>query len=562
MRKKHKVWVYTGITALMLLYIFFNNVNLNPFYQDSAAFYAMAVTVYVVAWAIMKLGGLRLVRDGDNPHVKVVNVEFGGGKKKFPKTAIVILAAVWIFFGGVSLFSSVLFNVNAYKNQLTEPIVGEFTEDIQPVDLENVPVVDQELAYKLAVKKLGENSSVGSQAHIDINTVTIQQVDGKLMWVAPLHHSGLFKWFANLDGSPGYITVSASDPQDVEYREDYKIKIQPGSAYLMDDLERHTRFNAALFTGITDYSFEIDDDGNPYWIVTTYKNRRGFSLPEASGIVLVNAQTGDCQKYALKDVPEWVDRVQPEDFVINQINNRGEYVHGFLNFSNKDKFTTSEGHIIVYNDGRCYLFTGLTSVGADDSTIGFIMVDMVTKETYQYKLGGGATEEAAQKSANGKVQQYGYQASFPLIINLNNAPTYFMPLKDNEGLIKQYAFVSVKNYQLVGVGETIGDAERDYMRALQSSGDNTIRPGDTTTEEQTLEGTVLRIAQEQSDGDTRYKFLLDTGDGVIFVSAAKVSDELALTQAGDRVKVTFSGPADAVTTVTAFDNLAIGTTES
>ena len=256
-------------------------------------------------------------------------------------------------------------------------------------------------------------------------------------------------------------------------------------------------------------------------------------------------------------MPEWVDRVQPESFVLNQINNRGEYVRGFLNFSNKDKFTASDGHIIVYNDGNCYLFTGLTSVGADDSTIGFIMVDMVTKESYQYNLGGGATEEAAQKSAAGKVQQYGYYASFPLIININNTPTYFMTLKDNEGLIKQYAFVSVKNYQIVGVGETISAAQKDYVSGLTAAGSEDLK-GDETTQEEKVSGTVTRIASEVKDGQTTYKFLLDTSAGTMYISSANVSEELALTSAGDAVEVTFSGKVDNVVTVVGFDNKAIG----
>lgn len=146
-----------------------------------------------------------------------------------------------------------------------------------------------------------------------------------------------------------------------------------------------------------------------------------------------------------------MDRVQPEDFVIEQITNRGNYVHGIFNFANKDKYRPSDGHNIVYNNGECYLFTGLTSVGADDSAIGFIMVDMVTKEPIMYEM-SGATEEAGQLSAQGRVQDLGYQASFPIILNIDSQPTYFMTLNDDIGLIKQYAFVSVTNYSTVGTG--------------------------------------------------------------------------------------------------------------
>lgn len=213
------------------------------------------------------------------------------------------------------------------------------------------------------IRSWAERPSLGSQVYL--GEPTKQLVNGKLVWVVPLHHSGLFKWFTNMSGTPGYVVVSATNTNDVEYVEDYKIKYQPNS-YLLDDLQRHLRLNGALFDGITDYSFELDESGQPYWIVTSYKNTRGFALPEAKGIYAVNASTGDVQYYSIDEVPDWVDRVQPEDFIVNQINNKGEYVHGIFNFSDKDKYRTSEGEAIIYNNGDCYLFTGLTSIGQDE----------------------------------------------------------------------------------------------------------------------------------------------------------------------------------------------------
>ena len=189
-KTKHKVWTYAGITLLVILYVLINNVNLNPLYQGSALFYAVVITLYVGAWGVLKLGGMHFVRDENSPRV---NVQFGDNQK-FPKLAKWLLIAVWAFLIVVTIASSVIFNVNAYKNQMTEPIVGEFTDDIQPMDLNNIPIVDKDLAKKLAEKKLGENPSLGSQTHI--GTPTIQQVNGKLIWAVPLQHSGLFKWLS------------------------------------------------------------------------------------------------------------------------------------------------------------------------------------------------------------------------------------------------------------------------------------------------------------------------------------------------------------------------------
>ena len=305
-------------------------------------------------------------------------------------------------------------------------------------------------------------------------------------------------------------------------------------------------------TGITDYSFELDDEGQPYWAISTYKNSRGFSLPEADGIILLNATTGQMDRYGMDEVPEWVDRVQPEDFVLTQIANRGNYVHGIFNFANKDKYRPSEGHNIVYNNGRCYLFTGLTSVGSDDSAIGFIMVDMVTKEPIMYEM-SGATEEAAQRSAEGRVQDLKYRATFPIILNIDSQPTYFMTLKDNIGLIKQYAFVSVTNYSTVGTGESVSAAMRDYENKLRSDGVTTIGKLGGVVEQ--LEGTILRISGEYSGGNTVYKFLLSEKPNILFIAESTAGAELALTQPNDKIQVEYSLSSDGTAEVTSFDNL-------
>lgn len=254
----------------------------------------------------------------------------------------------------------------------------------------------------------------------------------------------------------------------------------------------------------------------------------------------------------MDEVPEWVDRVQPEDFVLTQIANRGNYVHGIFNFANKDKYRPSEGHNIVYNNGRCYLFTGLTSVGSDDSAIGFIMVDMVTKEPIMYEM-SGATEEAAQRSAEGRVQDLKYRATFPIILNIDSQPTYFMTLKDNIGLIKQYAFVSVTNYSTVGTGESVSAAMRDYENKLRSDGVTTIGKLGGVVEQ--LEGTILRISGEYSGGNTVYKFLLSEKPDILFIAESTAGAELALTQPNDKIQVEYSLSSDGTAEVTSFDNL-------
>lgn len=534
------------ITLLVLLYVFVEAPTLSPLYLDGAIFWAMLITIYVGLNALMKIGEFSF--DAEKTQPGQVPFSFSA-RQKFPKLSAVIIAVPWILIVVVTILCSVFFQWKAYRDQLGEPEVKKFDNEVQAIDVAQIPIVDENLALQLAQKKLGERPALGSQ--VALYSATIQMVDGELVWVVPLYHSGFFKWLTNLSGTPGYIVVSATNTNDVRYVEGYKIKYHPGS-YLLFDITRKVRFGPGLMTGITDYSFELDDEGQPYWAISTYKNSRGFSLPEADGIILLNATTGQMDRYGMDEVPEWVDRVQPEDFVLTQIANRGNYVHGIFNFANKDKYRPSEGHNIVYNNGRCYLFTGLTSVGSDDSAIGFIMVDMVTKEPIMYEM-SGATEEAAQRSAEGRVQDLKYRATFPIILNIDSQPTYFMTLKDNIGLIKQYAFVSVTNYSTVGTGESVSAAMRDYENKLRSDGVTTIGKLGGVVEQ--LEGTILRISGEYSGGNTVYKFLLSEKPDILFIAESTAGAELALTQPNDKIQVEYSLSSDGTAEVTSFDNL-------
>lgn len=540
LKTKKLFLTYLIIVAALILYIIVASPNLNILYREGAFFWCVTVTIFVIVSQsknalkslLFQIKSVTGNFSGKTPEAQSIGDEQKSEKAK--KWIIVTLITVWGIYLAVLVGSSVLFNWKAYRDQMPEPEVKEFTSDVQAVDLNQIPIVDKALAIKLADKKLGEKPSLGSQ--VILGEPTIQQVNDKLVWVVPLHHSGFFKWLTNMEGTPGYIIVSATNAQDITYVDNYKIKYHPNS-YFFDDLLRKVRLSSALFTGIVDYSFELDDEGKPYWVVTTYENLRGFSLPEASGIILLDAQTGEISKYDLDNIPEWVDRVQPEEYIISQINNKGSYVHGIFNFANKDKFRTSSGYIIVYNNEKCYLFTGITSVGVDSSATGFYMVDMVTKQPILYRI-SGATEEAAMSSAQGKVQDLGYKSSSPIILNVSDQPTYFMTLKDKEGLIKKYAYVSIKDYGIVGVGDTVSQAEESFQKALSDAigSNNTPIPDENKKK---IEAKVIRVGFNIQDGNTVYSVLLDGYSDKVFNVPFDLNRQLAVTQAGDIVEIEY-----------------------
>lgn len=471
-----------------------------------------------------------------------------------------IAAISLIYMLSMGIVGLPIFRANAYHQLLGEVKEGEsFSKDIAAISVDKIRIVDEDVAHRLGDKVLGQEVGLGSQVYV--GEYHIQKVKDELYWVAPLEHSGFFKWMNNRSGTHGYIKVSATNERDVELVREVngnpvRIKYQMGG-FFGDYLPRHIYFSGYLTLGMTDYTFEIDDEGNPYWVVTLYRHAIGFGGNVAYGIVVVNATTGDVTKYSPDDAPAWVDRIQPKEFVEDQINHWGEYVHGFWNFSNKDKLMATNGISLVYgHDNRSYYYTGITSVGADESTIGFMLVDTRTKETVLYRQ-PGATEAAAQSSAMGKVQEKGYISSFPIMYNINGIATYVMSLKDQAGLIKMIAMVSVEDYSIVGVGDELKDALRNYKDAYNSSGNNPIVTPSTNSK--SVAGRITRISEDISGGNSYYYMMIEGVETKIFIGSSSVSRKLPLTAVGDSVKLIYDDGKKEEIDLTGFENFFIQT---
>ena len=445
-----------------------------------------------------------------------------------------------------------------YKDLIGTIETKSFSEEIPVVDVSKIPTVDEAYARRLGEKKLGEDVGLGSQVYV--GDYTLISMSDELFWVAPLEHIDPIKWFTNRQGTPGYIMVSATDAQDVRLvQEDaegnpIKLKYLP-SAYFNEDIKRKVYFEGNMFEGLTDYSFELDDSGRPYWVVTTYTKKVGIhGGADATGVVVVDAQTGETNKYSVEDAPKWIDRIYPQSFVIEQINDWGWYTNGFFNtlFAKKGIIQTTPGTNYMYIDGEWYFYTGMTSVGSDESTVGFMLSNTRTKETTFYKI-AGATETSAMKSAEGKVQNLGYSSSFPLLLNIENEPTYFMTLKDNQGLVKQYAFVNVDDYSKVGTGETLDDARVNYAKLVFGSQGNFT---DTTTgERKMVTATIERLGVSQTNGTTYYTIILKEYPEFLLISPATISPELPISREGDQVMIEYIDAKNQSKTIVSFDNL-------
>lgn len=456
-----------------------------------------------------------------------------------------------------------ILHAKAYRNLIGEVKESDFTEDISPVSVNDIRLVDEDMARKLGDKKLGEVPAIGSVSKL--GKFHVQNVNGELYWVAPLVHRDIIKWATSLSGTSGYVKVSASNPQDVQLvqkvgNRDIRIVYQP-EAYLLQDLQRHLYIHGVMNVGMSDFTLEINDEGIPYWVVSLYKNKIGFGGSNAVGTAIVDAATGEIKTYTVENTPKWVDRIQPSEFVTSQIADWGRYVNGFINsvVSEKGVLVPTEGISLVYGeDNKSYWYTGITSSGGDESTIGFMLIDSRTKEARLYKQ-PGATELAAMKSAEGNVQEKNYEATYPIMYNILGNPTYVSSLKDKAGLVKRVAFISVEDYNVLGIGENKNEALRNYKEALESKGNDLVIDNSADgIKDNNVEGTVTRISPDVRSGNTSYFITIDSKTDVIFKETSKLSNQLPLTQVGDKVSISYEKAEDGIADMTKFDNHSIG----
>lgn len=487
----------------------------------------------------------------------------GTGQKatfKMPKAWKPILYAMGVVTAYIvimALVSAPMFRSGEYRALMGSVKNGtDIHHHITPLDIDKVRVVDEDLAHLLGEKILGSEPALGSKAML--GEFNIQKVNGELYWVAPLLHSGFFKWFNNKEGTPGYVMVSATNERDVKLVETVNgkkvnLKYQP-EAFFFTNLERYLYFNGYAATGLEDYTFEIDDTGKPYWVVTRFEKEIGVSGDNATGIVVIDAETGAVTNYGVEDTPAWVDRVQPQEFIEDQLNDWGKYVRGYWNFSGEDKLQITEQLTLVYGENnKSYWYTGLSSVGKEESAVGFVLVDTRTKEATYYNQ-SGATEYAAQQSAEGKVQEKGYSASLPVPYNINNIPTYVMTLKDAGGLVKMYAMVSIADYTIVGVGNTMQETLMAYKNVYNMAG-NRISPAQQT-EKKVIKSVVERIHSDIKNGNSFYYFTVP-GQGQIFIGSSQLSNDFPVTQAGDSIRISFDNDRERVIDVSSFENLTL-----
>lgn len=415
---------------------------------------------------------------------------------------VIIVAALLVIsvVGGIA--GNVLFRAKSYA-KLLDIQQGDFAEEVQEASWEQIPMLDGDSANTLANKKMGELSDLVSQFEVDNMSAQINFNDAPVR-ATYLNYGDIIKWLTNRnEGIPAYLLIDMVTQEVSVQRVEGGMKYSP-SEPLNRNIYRHLRFKypTKMFY---DVNFEVNDEGVPYWCATTVKKTIGlFGGTDVSGAVLVNAVTGECNYYPIEDVPNWVDRVCSADLIMEQYDYYGLYQEGFWNsiLGQSGCTKSTEGYNYIAMDDDVWVYTGVTSVGGDESNLGFMLVNQRTKEA-RYYVCAGANERAGMNSAQGAVQQYSYMATFPILLNIGDEPTYFMALKDASQLVKMYAMVNVSQYQIVATGTTVEECQENYAEQLAKNGLTEEVP-EVIAEQQEVTGRIAEIRSSVMDGDTYY----------------------------------------------------------
>lgn len=463
---------------------------------------------------------------------------------KTPKDKIIFRILLGITIGLVAvviiggILSSEMINASKYQKLLTVE-TRSFENDIKEVSYDQIPILDRDSAVVIGNRVMGTMVDMVSQ--YEINDMYSQiNYRNKPVRVSPLQYGSLIKWLTNNDsGIPGYVRIDMTT-QNAEI-----VRLNEGIKYSESDhfgrnIYRHLRFAypGYIFDSI---SFEVDEEGTPFWICPTRKYNVGlFGGVTIDKVIICNAITGAMTEYNVEDVPEWVDKVYSAEMLITLYDYYGTLKRGFFNsiLGQRDCLQTTDGYNYIAMDDDVWVYTGVTSVGQDESNVGFVLMNQRTMETRYYEI-AGAEEYSAMSSAEGKVQHLGYKATFPLLINIGGEPTYFMALKDSAGLVKCYAMLNIEKYQTVAIGDTVSECENNYKQMMSQSGIVVEQP----KEIKRVTGVITQIVPVVIDGNSHYYITLEN-QSVIYDVNVKDNPKIITYATGVPVTLNYSEEPD------------------
>ncbi len=545
--KKSTIAKIAGVIIALIAAFIYYYITLPAFNLHSIGTWWFLITILVVVGMVVS------IRTGDTVQSSKLNgmlKEFRPGTGLSVKIIFGVVAVMLVVLAIGTFLSSPVINAKKYRDLM--PVEeGNFAEDIQQVDYNTIPLLDKDSASLLGDRKMGSMVDMVSQFEVGSDYTQINY-NGRPVRVTPLVYANTIKWFTNMkNGIPAYmmIDMTTQDTTCVQLTEGIKYS---KSEYFNRNIYRHLRFKYPTYIFGDQLFFEIGDDGTPYWICPVKKFNIGLFGGETVGrVVICNAVTGVCEDYHVDDVPQWVDKVYQAELLMQLYDYHGTLQHGYFNsiLSQKDCLTTTNGYNYIALDDDVWVYSGVTSVNGDQSNVGFVLMNQRTMETKFYKV-EGAIEDSAMSSAEGQVQNLGYVATFPLLLNIAEEPTYFIALKDGAGLVKMYAMVNVEKYQWVAIGDTVKECEKAYRKLLETNGISSEAAGTS----ESVSGKIEAMANVVIEGNTHYYLYLEGKEQIYDINLSANEDFATIIkyQPGDTISMN-TIPDTGLVTVTEID---------
>ncbi len=498
-----------------------------------------------VAWCVMTLIARHDTYKHDRAHGVV-----------WLPPVLYVLAMMWSGIAGSGIFYA-----SHYAGMIGTIERHTWSDDVQPKDPRHMRMVSTDTALYLAQKAVANAGAIGSQFLLDKEYITLQRVKNELVYVIPFDFTGFSTWTGS-KGVPAYITIDAEDPerkpQVVTLTGADMLRFTPG-AYFDDNLTRHLRNSGFVNDGLTSPRFELDENGKPHWIVSTYKPTAWWWGEAINGIATIDPSTGEIVRYSVADAPEWIDRIYPADFVQNYADMWGTFSGGFWNsFWDKQGLTQTETpHLIYGENNKAEWVIGIGSKsGNDDSLIGIIYTDSRTGKSIYYETNGGATDTAVLRAVdnNQDVLFKHLHGVAPQIYNVYGSMAAVVPLVNPTDAFQGVAIVQLTDIQNVAVGATQSEALRSYQAIIYRSGQQIALDKTATVKE--LNGVVDRISHDPGSTGSVYLFHI-VGVPRIFTASSGEFVKLTLTQPGDNVTVTFIASDQDQVPAQKFDNLSL-----
>ena len=536
---KAVAFVVVAAIAALYYYIELPAINIHsPGFWKFIIFVMLIVTVEVWLMNHRKAAGGGRYRGNISAKEFFSDFKTQAGSVLF-KTAFVCTVILVVLYVAGNILSSPVINASKYQ-QLLKVETRNFTDDIKEVSYDKIPLLDKDSASIIGTRVMGTMVDMVSQYEVDDMYSQINYKE-KPVRVTPLRYGNLIKWFTNhKNGIPAYIRI------DMTTQEAECVRLTEGIKYSKSDhfsryIYRHLRFAYPTYI-FDDINFEIDDNGTPYWVCPVKKYNIGLFGGQTVGrVVLCNAVTGEMTDYSVDEVPTWVDKVYSAELLIGLYDYNGSLKHGFINsvLSQKDCLKTTDGYNYIALEDDVWVYTGITSVGQDNSNVGFVLMNQRTMETRYYEV-SGAEEYSAMDSAKGRVQNLGYTATFPLIINISGQPTYFMALKDGAGLVKSYAMLNIEKYQNVAIGDSVLQCESNYIKLLKDNGIVEEQQPEVK-ETKKVKDIISKIMPVVIDGNTHMYIMLSQSDSIYDVDVSKYVD---IIKYSERMEITLEYTMD------------------